>query len=171
MTDATGHVLSIHLLRAQRTPPQPVAAAKALVGHGLEGDVHGKKRSGDHRQVLILDIASLRYFGLRPGDLREQITVDFPMLERLPSGARLRIGVATFELSGPCEPCTHIGQALGTDDRIAFQQALLGRRGQLARVVAVEGDGIIRVGDAVAAARPEPEEASGSGVSIAVSAD
>jgi MOSC domain-containing protein YiiM len=151
MIDATGHVLSIHLLRAQRTPPQPVAEAKALVGHGLEGDVHGKKRPGDHRQVLILDLVSLRHFGLRPGDLREQITVDFPMLERLPAGTRVRIGAATFELSGPCEPCTHIGQTLGMEDRIVFQQALAGRRGQLARVVAVDGDGVIRVGDPVAA--------------------
>jgi MOSC domain-containing protein YiiM len=159
MSDATGYVLSIHLLRAQRTPPQPVAEAKALLGYGLEGDVHGKKRPGDHRQVLILDIASLRYFGLRPGDLREQITVDFPMLDRLPAGTRVRIGAATVELSGPCEPCTHIGQTLSVADHVAFQQALLGRRGQLARIVAVDGDGVIRVGDAVAA------------VSMAASAD
>jgi hypothetical protein len=48
---------------------------------------------------------------------------------------------------------------LGKDDRVAFQQALVGRRGQLARVVAVDGDGTIRVGDAVAA------------VSMAASAD
>jgi len=171
MIDATGHVLSIHLLRAQRTSPQPVAEAKALVGQGLEGDVHGKKRSGDHRQVLILDAATIRHFGLRPGDLREQITVEFPVLERLPAGTRVRIGAATFELSGPCEPCTHIGEVLGIDDRVAFQQALLGRRGQLARVVAVDGDGTIRVGDAVTAARPEPSAASGSGAGMAASAE
>lgn len=159
MTDATGHVLSIHLLRAQRTTPQPVDEAKALLGRGLEGDVHGKKRSGDHRQVLILDAATIRHLGLRPGELREQITVEFPPLEQLAAGTRIRIGAVTFELSGPCEPCTHIGEVLGKDDRVAFQQALVGRRGQLARVVAVDGDGTIRVGDAVAA------------VSMAASAD
>ncbi|HEY3246921.1 MAG TPA: MOSC domain-containing protein [bacterium] len=149
MTERAGQVLSIHLLREQRTPPQPVAAARAVVGQGLEGDVHGKKRDDDRRQVLILDATTLRDFGLRPGDLREQITVEFPILEQLPAGTRLRIGPVTFELTGPCEPCTHIGTVLDVVDRVAFQQQLAGRRGQLARVVEAAGDGIIRVGDAV----------------------
>lgn len=151
MTHTTGQVLSIHLLREQRTPPQPVSEAKAVVGHGLDGDVHGKKRADDRRQVLILDAGTLRDFGLRPGDLREQITVEFPVLEELPAGTQVRIGQVTFELTGPCEPCTHIGKVLNVDDRTAFQKGLEGRRGQLARVVDVEGDGTIRVGDPVAA--------------------
>ena len=45
--------------------------------------------------------------------------------------------------------CTHIGQSLGVPDTVAFQQALQGRRGQLARIVAVDGEGFIRVGDPV----------------------
>lgn len=151
MTDITGHVLGIYLQPAQRTLPQPVPAAQALVGHGLDGDVHGKKRPGDPRQVLIVDIATLRRFDLHPGDLREQIVVDFPPLERLPAGTRLRISEVTFELTGPCEPCTHIGKTLAVDDTVQFQQALQGRRGQLARVIAADGDGVIRVGDPVAA--------------------
>lgn len=147
----TGRVASIYLQPAQRTPPQPVSEAKAIVGYGLEGDVHGKKRADDRRQVLILDAGTLRHFGLRPGDLREQIAVDFPALERLPAGTQVRIGQVTFALSGPCEPCTHIGMVLEVDDRLAFQQDLQGCRGQLARVVAVDGDGMIRVGDPVTA--------------------
>ncbi len=149
MTSTAGQVLSIQLLREQRTPPQPVAEARAIVGRGLEGDVHGKKRADDNRQVLILDAATLRDLRLRPGDLREQLTVEFPDLERLPAGTRLRIGRATLELAGPCEPCTHIGGILGFDDPVAFQRDLVGRRGRLARVVDLVGDGLIRVGDPV----------------------
>lgn len=149
MSELTGRVLGIFLQPAQRTAPQPVPAARALVEHGLDGDVHGKKRAGDRRQVLIVDVASLQHFGLRPGDLREQIDVDFPALEGLPAGTRLQINAVTFELTGPCEPCTHIGKTLAVDDTARFQQALQGRRGQLARVVAVAADGLIRVGDPV----------------------
>ncbi len=126
--------------------------AMAVVDHGLVGDVHGKKKAGSRRQVLIVDRATLDTLGLRPGDLREQITVEFPALETLPEGTRLRIGQVTCELSGPCEPCTHIGTLLGVPDAAAFQQDLQGRRGQLAKIVAVDGAGIIRVGDPVVSA-------------------
>ncbi len=50
-------------------------------------------------------------------------------------------------MSGPCEPCTHIGEMLGLADREAFRESLVGRRGALCTVVAV--DGPARVGDAV----------------------
>jgi len=156
MTDITGHVLGIYLQPAQRTLPQPVPAAQALVGHGLDGDVHGKKRPGDPRQVLIVDIATLRRFDLHPGDLREQITVAFAALEPLPAGTLLQAGEVTLELTGPCEPCTHIGGLNGVVDPIAFQKALDGRRGQLARVIGVEGEGRIRVGDRIDVRTPAP---------------
>ncbi len=145
----SGRVISLQILVGHRERPEPVRRAKALVDHGLEGDVHGKKKAGSHRQVLIVDRATLQELGLQPGDLREQITVDFPALETLAAGTLLRVGEATCELTGPCEPCTHIGQLLSVTDTVAFQQELQGRRGQLARVVAVDGEGFIRVGDSV----------------------
>ncbi len=147
---STGTVISLHLLAEHRERPEPVRQARALVDHGLEGDVHGKKKTGSRRQVLIVDRATLEVLRLRPGDLREQITVDFPVLETLPAGTLLRIGPVTCELAGPCEPCTHIGALLGVPDAVAFQHSLEARRGQLAKVAAVDGDGIIRVGDLVA---------------------
>lgn len=148
MTSA-GKVISLHLQTEHRDRPAPVTQVKALVDMGLEGDVHGKKKAGDRRQVLIVDRTVLQMLQLQPGDLREQITVDFPPLETLPAGTLLRIGQATCQLIGPCEPCTHIGKTLAVPDPVAFQQTLAGRRGQLAKVVAVEGDGLIRVGDGV----------------------
>lgn len=158
-TMTTGRVVSLQILTEHRQHPLPVAEVRALVGRGLEGDVHGKKRPDSHRQVLIVDRAMLAAMGLRPGDLREQITVEFPGLDRLAAGTRLRVGRAICELTGPCEPCTHIGGLLRVSDPRAFQQELEGRRGQLARIVAVDGDGLIRVGDPVVPAVPDPASA------------
>lgn len=147
--DQTGTVVSLQILTAHRTRPQRVREVRALVDHGLEGDIHGKQRAGSRRQMLMLDQRVLAAFGLEPGDLREQITVDFPSLDALPAGSLLRIGQVTCELTASCTPCTHIGGLLGVVDPAALQKELDGRRGQLARIVQVQGDGLIRVGDAV----------------------
>lgn len=151
-----GRVLSLQLLASHGTPPRPVSQARALVGRGLDGDIHGKAKPDSRRQVLIVERATLVAMGLQPGDLREQITVEFPSLETLPVGTLLRAGDVTFELSGACEPCTHIGALNGVPDAEAFRSALDGRRGQLARVTAVEGEGHIRVGDPIAVLTGSP---------------
>ncbi|HXF83255.1 MAG TPA: MOSC domain-containing protein [bacterium] len=156
MTEPAGVVLSVQLLDRHGEPPRAVAEARALPEHGLEGDLHSRGRAGGSRQVLLLDRGALEAAGLRPGDLREQITVDFPPLETLAPGTLLQVGQAVLELTGPCEPCTHIGALNGVADREAFRDALRGRRGQLARVVRVEGRGTIRVGDRVAVWAPVP---------------
>lgn len=145
-----GRVVSIQLLQAHGQPPQPVPEAIAVPGQGLEGDLHGKTREDGKRQVLLMDTETLDALGLSPGDLRDQVTLELPGLQRLPAGTRLRVGEAELELTGPCEPCTHIGDVLGREDREGFRWSLEGRRGVLARVVAVEGDGRIRVGDPAA---------------------
>jgi len=122
---------------------------KAVVDSGLEGDIHSHKPRG-RRQVLLVNGGVLAALDLRPGDLREQITVDCPTLDALPVGTMLRIGEATFELVGACAPCSHVGTLVGVPDPVALEAVLEGRRGQLARVVAIEGNGTIRVGDSVA---------------------
>jgi len=151
-----GRVLSLQLLTAQGTRPRPVPEVRARVGRGLDGDLHGKTKPDSRRQVLIVERATLLAMGLGPGDLREQITVEFPSLETLPVGTLLRVGEVTFELSGSCEPCTHIGALNSVPDAEAFRSALDGRRGQLARVTAVEGEGHIRVGDVIAVLTGSP---------------
>lgn len=151
-----GTVLNLHVVTRHGERPRQVTEARALVGQGLEGDLHGKTKPHSRRQLLIVDRTTLLTMGLQPGALREQITVDFAALERLAPGTLLRIGDVTLELSGPCEPCTHIGALNGVADPVAFQQALAGRRGQLARVTAIEGAGRIRVGDPVAVLSPVP---------------
>ncbi len=148
MTES-GRVISLHVLTEKGQPPQHRSEVRGVVGYGLEGDLHGKSRAGTSRQVLVVDLQTLSASGLQPGDLREQITVDFAPLETLPVGTQLYVGGVILELTGPCEPCTHIGKLNGRPDTVEFKKSLEGRRGLLAKVVAVEGDGLIRLGDPV----------------------
>ena len=143
-------VISIQLHHTPGQPLTPAPQARALLERGLEGDSHSQRQPGRRRQVLLLDASTLDHFDLHPGDLREQITVrGLPDISVLPSGSRLRIGDVTLEAAGDCEPCLHIGEMLGVADPEAFRQALVKRRGLLCRVVAVNGEGYVRVGDAV----------------------
>jgi MOSC domain-containing protein YiiM len=140
----TGEVVSLQLKRGHWTALEPVEMVDATT-IGLDGDRHAGREEGK-RQVLLTDAGDLRTLGLRPGDLREQVTVELPGLMSLTPGTRLRIGEAVLELTGRCEPCTHIGEHVGVEDREAFRERLVGRRGMLARV---SEPGPIRVGDLV----------------------
>jgi hypothetical protein len=144
-----GRVVSLQVVPEHGNPPRPVPQVQAVVGVGLLGDVHARGRSSRSRQVLLVDVSALRTLGLRPGDLREQVTVDLPGLDALPAGTRLQVGQAVCELTGPCEPCIHIGMLVGVSDPRGLRQRLAGRRGQLAMVVATAGEGWIRVGDPI----------------------
>jgi MOSC domain-containing protein YiiM len=74
------------------------------------------------RQVLILPTEVLNEFRLGPGDLRENLVVDYPGLHDLPSGTVLRIGVGIIWLTFHCEPCRGIGDKVNT-------RAILHKRG------------------------------------------
>lgn len=151
-TDGPARVIALHLRRGTRRggPLTAVEFVTAQVGLGLVGDSHGKRRPGGKRQVVLVDQATLQQLGLAPGQLREQITTTgLPDISRLPAGQRLRVGQVVLESAGECEPCQHIGEALGVADPAQFEQVLRGRRGVLLRVVEVIGAGRLSVGDAV----------------------
>jgi len=140
-----GRVISLHVRTEKHGTPIPVAEAIGRVGGGIEGDVHAHRET---RAVLVVDRSALDALGLKPGDLREEITTDgLPDVTNLPVDTELRIGAATLRVNGPCEPCTHIGELLGVPDPEAFRQSLLGRRGALCTVVTVTAP--IHVGDPV----------------------
>jgi MOSC domain-containing protein YiiM len=150
---AEGKVVSLQVVLGNHASAEFRDVVRAVEGKGIEGDWHFHR---GNRAVLLIDQADLRDLHLRPGDLREQITLELDGLMSLPAGTRLRLGQATLELSKVCDPCTHIGEHVGVEDVEAFRDRLQGRRGMLARVAAVEGDGRIRVGDRVRVERPEP---------------
>ncbi len=140
-----GRVISLQIRTSKHGAPSAVAEVVGRVGGGIEGDVHAHRSS---RAVLVVDRATLDAVALRPGDLREEITIEgIPDVTNLPADSELRIGGVTLRVNGPCEPCTHIGELLGVSDREEFRQSLLGRRGALCTVAAVSAP--IHVGDPV----------------------
>jgi MOSC domain-containing protein YiiM len=145
---SSGQVVSLQLKREHWEPLVPVDQI-SLSEEGIDGDRHAGRTEGK-RQILLTAAGDLRDLDLKPGDLREQVTVELPGLMALPEGTRLRLGTAVLELTGVCEPCTHIGEHTGVADAEQFRQRLVGRRGMLAWV---SEPGAIRVGDPVEQAR------------------
>jgi len=145
MKQMSARVVSLQLHTAHGVLPTPVREVTADVGAGIAGDSHGGR---PNRAVLVIDSSTHDALGLRPGDLREQITVSgLPDVTGLAEGTELRIGGVTLRVNGECEPCTHIGEMNGQADVEAFRVSLVGRRGALCTVVAAEAP--IRVGDTV----------------------
>jgi MOSC domain-containing protein YiiM len=116
----------------------PLARARALAGHGLEGCAHGGR---PHRQVLFASRDHLDALGVNPGAIRENITVSGADVQAWPVGQRVRAGTALFEITMECEPCERMNEL-----REGLRAALVGRRGMLARVLE---DGDVAVGDRV----------------------
>lgn len=142
---SSSRVIALHIRSEKHGAPTAVAELVGRVDGGLEGDVHAHRTS---RAVLVIDRATLDALNLKPGDLREEITIEgLPDVTNLPVDTELRIGGVTLRINGPCEPCTHIGELLGVPDPEEFRQSLLGRRGALCTVAAVSGP--VRVGDPV----------------------
>ncbi len=144
-----GKVVSLQLVVKHGKPLRRVDSVEAIVGHGLEGDVHTKRVRGTKRQVLLLDTRVVESVGLQPGDLREQVTVDFPELMQLPEGTSVAIGEAVMELTMPCPVCDHVAELTDHPDKAGLTEALEGGSGMLAKVVATSGEGRIQVGDSV----------------------
>lgn len=130
-----------NLFRAPRKhlPMEELAEVRAVTNDGFEGCAHA--RSGQKRQVLLVDRETLEAMALRPGIIRENITTDGLNVNGLQIGNLLRIGEARLEVSEVCHPCDQM-EAI----RPGLRKELWGRRGMLCRVL--EG-GVIRRGDAI----------------------
>lgn len=134
-----GQVSHIFLWTASRRPMREVENALVLADRGLEGCGHG--RPGSRRQVLLMDSETLESFGLKPGQIKENITTGGLCVNDLAKGQRLAIGPAVLEVAGPCEPCSRMDEI-----RKGLEQELHGQRGILCRVI--EG-GRIQRGDTI----------------------
>ncbi len=130
-----------NLFRApkKRLPMEELTEVRAVADAGLEGCAHA--RSGQKRQVLLVDRETLEAMDLRPGIIRENITTDGLNVNGLQIGQLLRVGEARLEVSAVCTPCDQM-EAI----RPGLRKELWGRRGMLCRVL--EG-GVIRRGDSI----------------------
>ena len=144
----TGRVAWIGVRPGRRATVTAVDAVEAVAGQGLVGDhyAHDGKR-----QITLIQaehLAAVAAFVGRPtldaALLRRNVVIAGLNLLAL-KGRQFRAGAALLEWTGPCEPCSRMEEALGPGG----YNAMRGHGGITARVVA---DGLIRVGDAVAAA-------------------
>ena len=132
-------VVALFLCKASRAALDSVDQVDAIEETGLEGDRHAKRDS--RRQVLLMQEETLEQLGLKPGDVREQVTVRDLALDELAFGTRIRVGRAVLEIAGPCQPCERMEEI-----RPGLKASLAGRRGRFVRVVEA---GSFAVGDAL----------------------
>jgi|TARA_B110001454_G_scaffold193838_1_gene194968 MOSC domain-containing protein YiiM len=126
---------------AHGVSPEPAEQLELVMGGGAKGDQHEHRKT---RALVIMSLSDVNLLGLKPGDLREQITLDLPELMSLKDGTLIKIGGVEIRIDGDCDPCVHIGELLGIEDREAFRNNLLGHRGKLATVL---NSGIIAISD------------------------
>ncbi len=133
----------LHLFRApkRRAPMEELQAAEIVENAGLAGCAHA--RPNGKRQVLLMDVETLRSMSLEPGIIRENITTEGLEVNALQTGQRLNVGAVELVVSAVCEPCE-----LMDEIRPGLQEELVGRRGMLCRVVR---GGTVRPGDEISA--------------------
>ncbi len=139
-----GRVVNLYLCRERLQPMTPVQEATAVSDLGLEGDKHAVK--GSARQVLVMDVETLRELDLSPGTIKENITVEGLDLSTVEAGHVFFVGdQVTLEATGDCLPCARMDAI-----RPGLQNELKGRRGIISTVL---NGGTLKVGDAI---RVEP---------------
>lgn len=110
--------------------------------------IRGNVACAPFRQVLIASQSVTAECGLQPGDLRENIVVDFDALYELASGTVVQIGQALIRLTFHCEPCKKI-LSLVPFDHIVHKRGVLG---------SFLNDGTILVGDRFSVTEQKLEE-------------
>jgi len=110
---------------------------------GLADDMY---RDQPNRRILLLSKDTLDREEYKPGDLREQITVDLPGLQELPVGTLVKIGEVTLEVEGDCAPCLHMAETMHAHDPADWVKGMISRRGMFAKALS---DGTVRIGDSV----------------------
>ena len=134
-----GAITHLWIQERAAAPMTGVTQARAIANAGFEGCCHA--RPGKKRQVLLIDGETLDSFQIAPGRAKENVTTRGIAIQDLPEGARVRIGEAVIEITGPCEPCGFMDSI-----RPGLREATMGKRGVLARIIEA---GVVHIGDAV----------------------
>ena len=128
MSEATPRIMALHYSPRRRMPMKSVESILALRDHGLDRDAHA--RPGGLRQVLFMDVETLRLLRVPVGSMKENITTEMLTLNDLKPGDSVLAGEAKFEITMECEPCSHLEEV-----RPGLGKEVVGRRGLLARVI------------------------------------
>lgn len=126
---------------------EELSSARVIENSDLEGCAHA--RPGGKRQVLLVDVETLRILNLAPGITRENITTEGLDVNALQVGQELLVGSVLLQVSTVCEPC-----GLLETIRHGLQRQLEGRRGMLCRVLR---GGTLQPGDTIVV-QASPEE-------------
>ena len=131
----------LHLFRApkKRALMEELAEARVMEQSGFEGCAHA--RPNRKRQVLLVDVETLRAMELQPGIIRENITTEGLDVNALKVGEQLRAGEVELRVSAVCEPCELMEQI-----RSGLMMELVARRGMLCMVLR---GGMVRRGDTI----------------------
>ena len=140
---STGRTESLHVTPAHREPMESLEESRFVAGYGIEGDRHATDQPGrQNYQVLVMDVETLAELGLKPGDVREQVTTSGFDVGSLEPGQEVALGSeVVVRVTRPATPCSRMDEV-----RAGLQDKLKGRRGQLATIVT---GGTVRVGDEV----------------------
>ena len=136
-------ITAIQLCVGHRQPMRHVDSARVIAGLGIEGDAHAASEGPrTARQVLLMDSETLDEMGLKPSQIRENVTTTGLAPSSIAAGQRLALGDdVVLEVTGDCAPCGRMDEI-----RAGLRERLEGRRGLLATVI--EG-GTMTVGDTV----------------------
>jgi len=136
-------IVSLRLCLGSREPMKEVAQANFITGQGMQGDRHLRSDGlRAKRQVLIMDVETLNHFGLEPGQVRENVTLEGLDLSTISAGDRVSLGAdVVLEITGDCEPCARMDEI-----RPGLKEEIDGRRGVLAFV---EKGGVVSIGSEV----------------------
>ena len=148
-----GRVAGLFIAPTKGAPMQPVEAAHAVPGCGLEGDRYFdgagsfSRWPGPHRDLTLIaeeDLAAMRAEGiaLAPEESRRNVLVRGVPLADL---VRQRFWIGEVEVEGArrCQPCKYLVRLTGEPRLLP---GMIGRGGLRARILS---EGTIGVGDVV----------------------
>ena len=143
----SGEVVNLFIKRKHGQPMHQVNDLQTIANEGIVGDASFGRTK---RQILIVEQEIIQRFEVKPGDLRENLTISGMRLANIQPGSVLQVGDTLLEVTVDCKPCDMIN-----DLHPGMRDEIHGERGVLARVVE---EGTIRIGDPIIQLPPNDRE-------------